>query len=128
MYAYFTPNNYTVYFNANGGNTPNPSSKTVTYYSTYGTLASVSRTGYTFNGWYTSASGGTQITDSTKVSITSNQTLYAHWTVNSYSVSISVGTGGSVSKTSMSINYGGTNTFTVTPNSGYYLESISCTN
>lgn len=128
MYAYFTPNNYTVYFNANGGNTPNPSSKTVTYYSTYGTLASVSRTGYTFNGWYTSASEGTQITDSTKVSITSNQTLYAHWTVNSYSVSISVGTGGSVSKTSMSINYGGTNTFTVTPNSGYYLESISCTN
>ena len=128
MYAYFEANKYTVYFNANGGNTANPTSKTVTYDSTYGSLASVSRTGYTFNGWYTAASGGSKIDTTTKVSILSNQTLYAHWTVNSYNVSISAGAGGSVNKTSMSINYGGTNTFTATPSSGYYLESITCTN
>ncbi|GAB6391695.1 MAG: InlB B-repeat-containing protein [Treponematales bacterium] len=40
----------------------------------------MSRTGYTFAGWYTLASGGTQITASTKVTITAAQTLYAHWT------------------------------------------------
>ena len=70
----------TVTFNANGGNTPSQASKSVTYGGTYGTLATCSRTGYTFDGWYTAASGGTKVTSSTTVSITADQTLYAHWT------------------------------------------------
>lgn len=70
--------NFTVTFNANGGST-STSSKTVTYGSTYGTLPTPTRQGYGFLGWFTSASGGTQVTSGTSVSITSNQTLYAHW-------------------------------------------------
>ena len=54
--------------------------KPVTYSSTYGTMPTPTRTGYTFVGWYTSASGGTNITSSSTVSITAPQTLYAHWT------------------------------------------------
>jgi len=75
---------FTVTFNANGGNTPSMASKSVTYGGTYGTLATCTRTGYTFDGWYTAASGGTKITSASTVSITANQTLYAHWTANSY--------------------------------------------
>ena len=42
-----------------------------------GSLATPTRGGYTFDGWYTAATGGTRITaDST---ITANTTLYAHW-------------------------------------------------
>jgi uncharacterized repeat protein (TIGR02543 family) len=52
----------------------------VTYGSTYGTLPSTSRTGYTFAGWFTASSGGSQVTSSSTVTITSNQTLYAQWT------------------------------------------------
>lgn len=75
----------TVTFNANGGNTPSPTSKTVTYNSTYGTLATCTRPNannysYTFNGWYSSASGGTKYTSSSKVTATSNHSLFAHWT------------------------------------------------
>lgn len=44
---------------------------------TYGTLPTPARTGYTFSGWYTSATGGTKITSSNTVS--SNTTLYAQW-------------------------------------------------
>ena len=55
---------------------------------TAGTLVTPTRSGYTFNGWYTEASGGAKITkDST---IKKSQTLYAHWTAvpkNSYTVS-----------------------------------------
>ena len=40
------------------------------------------RTGYTFAGWFTATSDGTQIKSDTKVTITSNQTIYAHWTLN----------------------------------------------
>lgn len=77
-----TANTYTVTFNGNGGSTPNPATKRVTYNSTYGTLPTISRDGYTFSGWYTASSGGSQVTSGTKVSITSDQTLYAHWTAN----------------------------------------------
>ena len=44
---------------------------------TYGTLPTPTKAGYTFDGWYTSASGGSKITGSTTV--TSNTTIYAHW-------------------------------------------------
>lgn len=49
---------------------------------TYGTLPTPSRSGYTFNGWFTASSGGTQITSSTVVTVTTSitQTLYAQWT------------------------------------------------
>ena len=75
----FTINSYTVSFNGNGG-TSTTTSKTVTNGSTYGTLPTPTRAGYSFNGWYTSSSGGTKITSSTSVKLTSAQTLYAHWT------------------------------------------------
>lgn len=72
---------YTVSFNTNGGSS-STKSKTVTYSGTYGTLPTPTRDGYTFDGWYTSATGGTKVTSSSKVAATSNHTLYAHWTCN----------------------------------------------
>lgn len=103
--ATWTANTYTVTFNANGGGTPSPASKTVTYDSTYGTLATISRTGYTFNGWYTATSGGTKIATTTTVAITANQTLYAQWTINSYTVSYNANGGTSTLPSTQSGNY-----------------------
>jgi uncharacterized repeat protein (TIGR02543 family) len=73
---------YTVTFNANGGTigTATTAAKTVTYAAKYVLPANPTRTGYTFNGWYTAKTGGTKITTSTVVKITANQTLYAQWT------------------------------------------------
>ena len=81
--AQWTAIDYTITFNANSGITPSPTNKTVTYNSTYGTLATTTRSGYTFNGWFTSSSGGTEITSSTTVSIVGNDTLYAQWRTGS---------------------------------------------
>ena len=76
--ANYTPKNFSVTFNPNGGTT-STGSKTVTYDATYGTLPTPTYVGYEFLGWFTTTSGGTQVTSSTKVSITGNQTLFAHW-------------------------------------------------
>ncbi len=76
---------FTITFNGNSG-TPSASSIQVTNNGTYGSLPTATRTGYKFDGWYTAASGGTKITASSKVSLTSNQTLYAHWSALSYTV------------------------------------------
>ncbi len=86
-YAFFTPNKYTVNFNANGGSV-SPTSKTVTYDATYEELPTPTREGYTFNGWWTATSGGSPVTASTPVKITATQTLYARWTANNYTITL----------------------------------------
>ncbi len=69
----------TVSFNINYAEGTNPTDQTVLYYDAYGTLPSVSRDNYIFIGWFTEATGGTQVTASTKHTSTENITLYAHW-------------------------------------------------
>lgn len=80
LYAVWRENVYTVSFDANGGTT-STASKSVIYNSTYGELPIPTREGYEFIGWYTKKTSGTQITSNTTVTITANQTLYAHWKV-----------------------------------------------
>ncbi|MBQ9617413.1 MAG: InlB B-repeat-containing protein, partial [Oscillibacter sp.] len=53
--------------------------KTVRNGETYGTLPTATRSGFAFDGWYTAASGGERITPESTVSLSDNQTLYAHW-------------------------------------------------
>jgi hypothetical protein len=45
--------------------------------------------------------------------------------VQSYTVSASAETGGSISPTSATVNAGGTTTFTATPNSGYLISGVT---
>lgn len=80
-------NSYVITFDSNDG-TCSTTNKTVTNGTTYGALPTPTRAGYDFNGWYTSKSGGTKITSDTIVSITENQTLYAHWSETFYIVMI----------------------------------------
>ena len=84
---------YTVTFNTNGGIISGSSSKTVKSGEKYGTLPTATKSGYTFDGWYTSGSGGTKITENTTVSLTGNQTLYAHWTARTYKVTFAANGG-----------------------------------
>jgi len=85
LYAAWTANTYTVSFDAQGGNSA--SDITVTFDSTYGALPEITRTGYTFAGWYTEAGGeGAQIDADAIVSTASDHTLYAAWTANTYTV------------------------------------------
>ena len=81
---------YTLTFDGNSG-TPSPSSKGVVYGQNYGPLGSATKTGYSFDGWFTSASGGTEIKSSSKVTITTAQTLYAHWEAIQYTVFFKAG-------------------------------------
>ena len=46
----------------------------------YGSLPVTTRTGYIFDGWYTEKEGGQRVTGDDTVNVTSDQTLFAHWT------------------------------------------------
>ena len=53
------------------------------------TLPTPSRKGYSFDGWYTAASGGTKVNNSNQEYFPNNDiTLYAHWNINSYPVTL----------------------------------------
>ncbi len=73
-------NSRIVYFNARGGSL-RVNSKVVTNGGTYGFLPTPSHSNNkcSFTGWYTASTSGTHITASSRVNITSTQTLYAHW-------------------------------------------------
>ena len=135
------PSGYTVSFNANGGNSVSSktASSSFDYWYksgagslsgttfTYGsgntsltarytinsiTLPSTSKAGYTFNGWYTSSSGGSYVGRSgSSYTPTSNTTLYAHWTDNTssnitYNISYNLNNGTHGSSHPTSATYG----------------------
>lgn len=84
LYAQWKANRYTLTYNANGG-TVSTSSKTLQYGDAFGTLPTPKRDGHRFLGWYTSATGGTKVSEATKIGA-ENTTIYAHW--EAYTLSI----------------------------------------
>ncbi len=86
LYARWQINTYTVAYNANGGSGA-PASQT----KTYGTNLTLSgtrptRTGYTFLGWATSASGSVAYQPGGTYSANASVTLYAKWQIITYTV------------------------------------------
>lgn len=85
VYLDFESNSYTATFDANGGTTANPTTIKKKYGEALGTLPTTSRTGYTFQGWYTAKTGGTKISTTTKMP-SNNVTYYAQWKPITYKV------------------------------------------
>ena len=104
LYAHWTAVTYLVTFDPNGGSV-NPTTKNVTYNTEYGTLPTPTRTSYTFDGWYTSVSGGTKVTSTTNYTNVGAQTLYAHWTGVPYNIVYNAN-GGNGSMSNQTLNYG----------------------
>lgn len=84
LYAQWKANSYTLTYDANGG-TVSTSSKTLQYGDAFGILPTPKRDGHKFLGWYTSATGGTKVSETTKIDA-KNTTIYAHW--DAYTLSI----------------------------------------
>lgn len=126
---------YLVTFDANGGKVSRESTA-VTIGKPYGTLPTPSRTGYSFAGWYTEKTGGTEVKSDTIVGADPPTTLYARWTANNYLVTldanggkISTPSGGLVNTRSYTATYGSKYNFLPTPTrtggynfAGWYTE------
>ena len=96
--ATWTANEYAVNYNANGGNVDKSSDTAI--YDSYFTLATVTREGYTFDGWY---SGTTKFTSGVWKT-TEPVSLKAKWTANTYKIFYDVN-GGELSNTQQSVVY-----------------------
>lgn len=74
---YSEPTTYTITLDANGGNALTPPTLTTKADGKLDSLPTPNRSGYSFYGWFTQASGGTAIT--TDSVFDKNTTIYAQW-------------------------------------------------
>ena len=133
IHAHWTANIYTVQFDKQSGS-GGTASVIATYDSAMPSAEAPSRTGYTFGGYYSEASGGgTQYYDADMSSThnwdinTNPSTLYAKWTVKQYTVNLDKqdGTGGT---SSVTVNYDSAMPSATAPSrtgytfKGYYSE------
>ncbi len=79
LYAQWEVVDTTITFNANGG-TSGVTAQDFAWGEAYGTLPVATRTGLAFEGWFTEADGGNQITAGSIVPNEEGVVLYAHWT------------------------------------------------
>jgi uncharacterized repeat protein (TIGR02543 family) len=94
FFAKWASDTFTLYFNAQRGDTIGWTSQRVVYQRTIDSLPYVGRTGYTFGGWFAQDSGrGMRYYTTTVYDTAGNDTVYAKWTANNYTLSfVSTGT------------------------------------
>ena len=77
----------------------------------------------TFGGW---SGGGCSGTGQCIITITSDISVNATFTLKTYTITASAGTGGSISPLgSVTVNHGADQTFTIAPDSGYYIVDVT---
>ncbi len=102
LYAKWTVNSYTMSYETNGGSPVNPVQ--YDYLTSTSAPVSPSKEGHTFAGWYSDTSLTTSYIFTTMPA--ENVTLYAKWTINSYTVTFNSNGGSSVAPITQ--NYGTT--------------------
>ena len=111
----------TLNLNTNGGSLAENTAKVYTG-STYGELPVPTRLNYNFIGWYTGENGtGIKITSTTVVNKTYT-TLYAHWEINQFDVTLNKGTGIASISGAGQYTPGTSVTISATPASGYVFK------
>jgi uncharacterized repeat protein (TIGR02543 family) len=132
-----TPLNYTVTVASNNsitydnqGATSNQIGGSVTYISgsSIATIPSTApqKTGYTFKGWFTASSGGTQVTNASYTPATpyGPVTLYAQWSTSTFKISVTQGSNGTISPSTPTVNYGSDQAFTINAAAGHSIATV----
>lgn len=94
----------TITFDATGGSTDTDATL-ANYGETYGVLPEATKDNYIFDGWYTYASGGIKIKETTKIIKPLDHTLYARWLGEENEITLEP-EGGTLSNNVVKVYYG----------------------
>jgi len=121
--ANWTPKQYTITLNADGGNVSN-NQQVITMHDEFRLPTASGKRGYSFDGWYTA--DGYKVAESNGAgssvwNYASDMTLYAGWKKSQYSVSLNknIVAAGTVYGASTGIDYNDSTTITAETNVGY---------
>ena len=105
--TYWTPNEFEVTFDGNGGSPETYVAKQITDTTYSLPKTNPTRSGYLFDGWWTEKSAGAQVYWNSRVTATKAQTLYAHWKALADTVTVTFNpNGGTVNPTEAAYSAG----------------------
>ncbi len=105
LYARWSTNSYIVTFEGNGATSTVPGIMTGNYNTVINLPTAPSRTGYTFTGWNTEQVGTKDGKVGASYTITGHATLYAQWTLASYTITFEGNGEGASTTPSITGNY-----------------------
>jgi len=119
----FAINTYTLNYSANSnGAVSGTTSQTVNYGASGPTIGVVPAAGYRFSSW----SDGSTTAPRTDVNVTANISVSANFVPQTFTVTASAGSNGTISSPGGSTkNYGDSAGYTITPNVGYQISSVT---
>ncbi len=118
--ATFAQNNYRLTMITIGTGSVTPGNQTTYHYGDNVDIAAISTTPYVFSGWSGSTSGNTNKT----ITITGNMTVTATFVINSHTVYVNQGSHGTITPGTATVNDGGSQTFTIYPDTGYHIVDV----
>jgi len=125
--ATFAINTYTITASAGATGSIAPSGAVTVNYGASQTFTITPNASYHVADVQVDSSSVGPVTSYTFTNVSANHTISASFTINSFTVTPSAGTGGSISpSTPQTVNYNQTTSFTVTPNAGYLSSVTGC--
>ena len=131
LYAQWTINKYTLSYSGNGNDSGTVPASSEVNYNTEVTVSantgSLAKTNYEFGGWNTQPDGnGTNYTaGSGKITITANTTLYAKWTLSSYTLTYNAN-GGSNAPAGDTVDVDDADSYTLAGLGSMSRENYTC--
>jgi hypothetical protein len=123
--ASFAINTYTITTSAGSNGTITPSGEVLVNYGTDTTFTITPSTGYHVANVLADGSSVGAVTIYTFNNVTANHTISDSFAINTYTITASAGSNGTITPSGeVSVNYGTDTTFTITPNTNYKVDSV----
>ncbi|WP_460594453.1 CARDB domain-containing protein [Geomonas sp. Red276] len=122
--ASFERNRYTITASAGPNGTITPSGAVTVFYDDSVTFTPTPNTGYHVDHVYVDNVDKGALTTYTFDHVDADHTISVTFAINTYTITATAGPGGSITPASATVNYGGSQTFTITPSTGYVLTNL----
>ena len=120
----FAINTYTIVASSGANGAVTPAGTTTVNYGATPTYTITPNTGYHVVDVQVNSTSVGAVTGYTFPAVTTNKTISATFAINQYTINATAGPNGSITPGNTTVNYGGSQLFTITPNTGYHIASV----
>jgi len=123
--AYFSIDVFTISATASAGGTISPSGDIDLNYGANQSFSIAPNTGFHIDSVVVDGVNEGAPANRNFTNVTANHTIAAYFSIDVFTITASAGAGGSISPSgAVNVNYGGTQPFSITPNTGFHIDSV----